>query len=317
MKLISVIIAIYNTEKYLSQCLKSIINQTYDQLEIILVDDGSTDHSAEICKNYAKKDSRIKYIYQKNSGVSCARNNGLSKATGDYIYFADSDDFLEPNMLEFLCRAIEENEAQVASCHWRSEFDESKAEIYSTPLEYPKNVECFNSEQAIISLLDFRSFLGFGWNKLFVGDLLRDHHICFDESLAMMEDELLCCQAIKEAQKMVYVPLKLYHYRLSGSSSTRNNSFNLKMLQRVSAIDKIEKVAINFHSKDVMNAFYYRRMIVDIEAKRYLLHHRKFGRVEWRLCRKRIRKHIIGYLKKQDNYGGKRYKIMAISFCIY
>lgn len=317
MELISVIIAVYNTEKYLCQCLDSVVNQTYTNLEIILVDDGSTDGSSEICKQYAQQDQRVQYIRQNNSGVSAARNNGLHVATGEYVYFADSDDFFELNMLEILYRLAHEHHAQIAACHWKSEFDDSTAQLGEKQWDYPKSVELFSAEEAMISLLQFKSYLGFGWNKLFEMRLLRENHIEFDESLKMLEDELLCCLAIERTERVVYTNLKLYHYRLTGMSSTRGKNFNPNMLQRVSAIDKIEAVSKRFDSEEVINAFYDRRMIVDIEAKKYLTRYHMHSVPEWKLCKKRIRKHLFAYLKQKDNYGGKRYKIQAIAFALF
>ena len=317
MELISVIIAVYNTEKYLCQCLDSVVNQTYTNLEIILVDDGSTDRSSEICKQYAQQDQRVQYIRQNNSGVSAARNNGLRAATGEYVYFADSDDFLELNMLEILYRLAQEHHAQIAACHWKSEFDDSTAQLGENMWEYPRSVELFSAEEAMISLLRFKSYLGFGWNKLFEIKLLRENHIEFDESLKMLEDELLCCLAIERTERVVYTNLKLYHYRLTGMSSTRGKNFNPNMLQRVSAIDKIEAVSKRFDSEAVIRAFIDRRMIVDIEAKNYLAHHHVYNVSEWKLCKKRIREHLFTYLCRKGNYGGIRYKVKAIEFALF
>ena len=106
MKKISVIVPIYNVEKYLEKCLESIINQTFINLEIILINDGSTDFSGSICEKYKNKDNRIILIHKKNEGLSAARNKGLSIATGDYISFVDSDDFLDLNMYEILYKKM-------------------------------------------------------------------------------------------------------------------------------------------------------------------------------------------------------------------
>ena len=111
--LISVIIPVYNVEQYLCECVDSVINQTYKNLEIILVDDGSTDSSGKICDDYAHKDERISVIHQKNSGLSGARNTGIDNASGDYIYFLDSDDYIDPNALESLIVIAEKNSSDI------------------------------------------------------------------------------------------------------------------------------------------------------------------------------------------------------------
>ena len=118
MKLISVIVPVYNTEKYLEKCVMSILNQTYKNLEIILIDDGSTDNSPQICDSLAEKDNRITVIHQPNGGVSSARNTGLDNTHGDYIMFVDSDDYIAPNMIEFLSENI--GDTDIAMCGYNS-----------------------------------------------------------------------------------------------------------------------------------------------------------------------------------------------------
>ena len=118
--LVSVIVPIYKVEKYLGKCVDSIINQTYKNLEIILVDDGSPDNSGKICDEYAKKDNRIKVIHKENGGLSSARNAGLDVATGEFIAFVDSDDRIHLDFVEKLYRAIKEENADIASCYVES-----------------------------------------------------------------------------------------------------------------------------------------------------------------------------------------------------
>ena len=114
--LVSIIVPVYQVEKYLEKCLGSIIGQTYGNLEIILVDDGSTDHGPAICDRYQTEDSRIQVIHQANGGLSHARNVGLAAATGDFISFVDSDDWIEPQMIDALMSALQETGADIAVC---------------------------------------------------------------------------------------------------------------------------------------------------------------------------------------------------------
>ena len=116
MSKISVIVPVYKAEKFLSNCIKSILNQTYHDLEVILVDDGSPDSSGQICEEYAKKDNRIKVIHQKNAGVAAARNVGLDLATGDYITFVDSDDYIRPQMYEKMLKCAQNNHCDLVMC---------------------------------------------------------------------------------------------------------------------------------------------------------------------------------------------------------
>ena len=129
---ISVIVPIYNTERYLSECIDSIIRQTYRNLEIILVDDGSTDKSFTICNNYAMLDERIQVVHQANQGVSAARNNGLSRASGDLISFVDSDDTLDDDMYELLVRVIEEYNADIVHCGYKHIVGEEVRLVHDT-----------------------------------------------------------------------------------------------------------------------------------------------------------------------------------------
>ena len=122
--LISIIVPVYNVEAYLDRCMESILKQTYKRLEIILVDDGSTDSSREKCDAYAKQDSRIKVIHKKNSGLSDARNAGLALATGDYIGYVDSDDWIEPDMYQSLYDACAEHDAELAVCRYFREYQD-------------------------------------------------------------------------------------------------------------------------------------------------------------------------------------------------
>ena len=121
-KLVSVIIPAYNIEDYIGRCLDSIISQTYKNLEIIVVDDGSRDHTGEILDNYAKKDRRIKVIHKENGGVSSARNKGIEAAEGDYIGFIDGDDLIEPEMYKTLVDLLEEENADIAHCGYQMVF---------------------------------------------------------------------------------------------------------------------------------------------------------------------------------------------------
>ncbi len=126
MKLISVIVPVYNTEKYIEKCVMSILNQTYKNLEIILIDDGSTDNSPQICDSLAEKDNRITVIHQPNGGVSSARNIGLDNTHGDYITFVNSDDYIAPNMIEFLSENI--GDTNIAMCGYTS-VDEKRQSL--------------------------------------------------------------------------------------------------------------------------------------------------------------------------------------------
>ena len=132
MKKISVIVPVYKVEAVLKKCLDSIITQTYENLEIILVDDGSPDSSGEICDEYSKRDSRVKAIHKKNAGVAAARNSGLKVATGEYCIFVDSDDYIEPIMYQSMIQIAEEYDCDVVMCDCVKEHKDEQQNIHMT-----------------------------------------------------------------------------------------------------------------------------------------------------------------------------------------
>ena len=135
--LVSVIIPVFNAETYLERCIKSVVNQTYKNLEIILINDGSIDRSKEICESWKKRDSRIFIINKKNTGVSDSRNQGIKEANGKFITFVDSDDYLEINMIEYLSKSIEEDKSDIAICGFNY-FNDKK--IISKTKKTKKNI---------------------------------------------------------------------------------------------------------------------------------------------------------------------------------
>ena len=135
-KLVSVIIPAYNIERYISRCLDSIMAQTYNNLEIIVIDDGSKDQTAEILDDYQKRDSRIIVVHKENGGVSSARNNGLDIATGDYISFVDGDDLIESNMYEILVKILEKEKTDIAHCGYQMIFPDRVDYYYNTGWEF-------------------------------------------------------------------------------------------------------------------------------------------------------------------------------------
>lgn len=178
--MISVLVAIYNVETYLSKCLDSIMAQTYSDLEIILVNDGSTDNSGIICEKYAEKDKRFKYIYQKNEGLSCARNSGLRAASGDYILMVDGDDVLHPQMIEILYHLIKSGDYDFSMCYGKkvNDLGITTSELLKDTLE-KKELLDLTSESCIKNL-----YLGkevevqyhVVWNKLYKRSVLIDNY---------------------------------------------------------------------------------------------------------------------------------------------
>ena len=220
---VSIIVPIYNAGKYLKKCLDSIINQSYQDLEIILVDDGSTDNSGKICDDYAKKDKRIKVVHQKNAGQSAARNQGLKEATGAYISFIDADDEIRPNFISKLLAPFEKNDTDITVCgiHYKRLKTHSAEDVYINPLRLRKKHE--SSEAYILYLLAVDGRMYSSVNKLYKADIAKS--LAFDRSLNFAEDTQFVLKYLKKSQKNIKFVLEpLYIYNFGTENSTINKT---------------------------------------------------------------------------------------------
>lgn len=188
MPLVSVIIPIYNTEKFLPLCINSVLNQTLTDIEVLLVNDGSTDGSGKICDEYACKDQRIQVIHTLNQGVSHARNQGLETAKGEYIAFMDSDDWIETNMIATLYQLIRTNEAGLATCGYIIENEDGRPIYHINEVKSGKLTQW----EAIHSLFNDRyyKYKGNLWDKLYHKKIIDKHHLKFNEHIYYNEDRL-------------------------------------------------------------------------------------------------------------------------------
>ena len=204
MKKISVIVPIYKVEKYIHRCIDSIINQTYKNLEIILVDDGSPDSCPRICDEYAKKDKRIKVIHKENGGLSDARNKGVDIATGDYIAFVDSDDYIHPNMYEVLIYELEKNNSDIALCKYKIVYEKSKIK---TEIDGKFEVYSLNNLQALDSMYgkDGVDFI-VAWNKLYKKDLFNKIRYPVGK---IHEDEYTTYKLLFASKNVIYIEYEL------------------------------------------------------------------------------------------------------------
>ena len=229
--LISVIIPVYNVEEYLEQCLETVCGQTYKNLEIILVDDGSTDGSGQICDEWSSKDNRIRVIHKQNGGVSSARNEGLKIATGDYIGFVDSDDWLEPEMYEKLLKGIEG--ADAVSCGY---VDYPYGEGVPVP-KGTKVVPACGFPDAIIAIFERNGYFTTLWSKLFKRTIVyrEERFIPLDTSLSFGEDEVWLVTILRRCKKIAFVPEALYHWRPREGSVTRFKTISEKQLSLLRA----------------------------------------------------------------------------------
>lgn len=228
--LISIIIPVYKVEAWLDACLESVVKQTYKDLEILLVDDGSPDHCGTMCDSWAEKDSRIRVLHKENGGLSSARNAGLDVAKGEYILFVDSDDVLDPRICSHLYRCLTEKNAQIAIC--------DAAHIFpGQPVSYnvSEDMRVMTAREATEEMWYQRSFLPSAWAKLYhrsVFDSIR-----FTEGL-LYEDIDLMHLLFYKATSLVYTPSALYGYNHREDSIT-TKPFGLRDLDILKVANKI------------------------------------------------------------------------------
>lgn len=212
---ISVIVPVYKVEEYLDKCVESIVNQSYKNLEIILVDDGSPDNCPQMCDAWAKRDKRIRVIHKQNGGLSDARNAGLEIATGEFIGFIDSDDYVLPNMYEALYKALKDNDADISMCSFKQLDIDGKEREKSKNIVYTKN-EVLDRGAAINKLFDpvYAAYV-IAWNKLYKRQIFENIRYPIGR---IHEDEFVAHHILGASKKTVCIEDKLYMYLRRGIS---------------------------------------------------------------------------------------------------
>lgn len=221
MDLISVVIPIYNVEKYLERCIESIVNQSYSNLEIILVNDGSPDNSEDICLKYVEYDKRIKYVKKKNGGLSDARNYGMQHATGEYIAFIDSDDFIDKDYIKILHNNLQSSNADVSICGYLQVKDDAERICIE---KCDEEIETFTSREAIYALFDpqYRMQFTTAWGKIYKAQLFHDIKYPFGRKY---EDSSIAHLIYSKANKIVYTATKMYFYAYRIGSIKTSDTF--------------------------------------------------------------------------------------------
>lgn len=214
---LSIIVPIYNVDKYISRCIESILDQDYKDIEVLLIDDGSSDQSGTIIDNYSRNDSRIIVIHKQNGGVSSARNLGLKYANGDYVGFVDADDWIEPNMYSTLINALEQDDTDISSCVWIDEKEGNsinrQASISSTTM---------TREEYVGHLFDLPPTIsGSACLKLFRRKLIKE---LFSNEHIICEDNLFVTQYCLSIRRASFINLPLYHVFVRADSSIRNQA---------------------------------------------------------------------------------------------
>jgi glycosyltransferase involved in cell wall biosynthesis len=267
--LISIIVPVYNMEQYLDRCMSSILNQTYKNLEIILVDDGSTDSSPQICEDYALKDDRIKVIHKENGGLSDARNAGLKIATGDYIGYVDSDDWIELDMYERMYRVCIGNNAELAVCRYFREYDDKTIDDGTDRCEVLDRNEILE-----IYITDKDGYMIYNsvWSKLFKRELVEG--VMFPKG-KNSEDIMYTTKALCKLEKAVYIDACLYHYMIDRKDSIMNVAKTERMFNDELPFwrEHIKCIRDNVSDKmaDLAEYYFYRRLLfyyIDTADKR-------------------------------------------------
>mgnify|MGYP002511430532 CR=1 FL=1 len=258
MELVSIVVPVYKVEEYLEICLKSVIEQTYPCLEIILVDDGSPDNCGYICDQYAEIDSRILVIHQENQGLSVARNVGEERATGDYILFVDSDDFLALDFCEKVINVAEKEQCdivigEVVSVDEYGRYLKSKYE-YAIP-----KYEILNNFQAMEDVVSEKRIIGYAWGKLYKKNLLEEVNFPAGKTY---EDRFTIHKYFAKAEKVCLCPGAVAFYRIRKSSITHDSN-----LKRLYDLLEAEEEVLRFCKEkypalvDIVEAFYFGRYV--------------------------------------------------------
>lgn len=219
-QLVSIIVTAYNVGNYLEKCLDSVVGQTYRDIEVFIIDDGSTDNTEEIGKDFANKYSHVSYLYQENSGVSVARNYGIKSANGEFLMFVDGDDYLEPDIVSVLLEKME-NDTDIACCCCKAFDDDIYVDNFFDKTYYMQTMQ--EKERLFLQLLNGnkgkpngkgKTAIGVPWGKLYRAGLLKKNHIMFEPKLRRMQDNMFNMYTFYYAHKIIYLNEAHYNYRL-------------------------------------------------------------------------------------------------------
>lgn len=266
---VSVIVPVYNAERYLTQCLDSIVKQTLRDIEIIIVNDGSTDGSPAICRRYLS-DDRVIYIEKQNEGAAAARQDGLDRSSGEYLTFVDADDWLEPDMYERMFLTAKENDADIVFCNCIKNEDDRR---------YPPAIRSgfYDRRQIIEDILPYSlAYIGAKgerknirwvlWLRLFKSEMIKQHHIRYDPRFRRSQDLQFTYEATLAARRYYYLgDAYLYHHRIVDDSLSRGYNKNLWQLY-VPLIERLYQDTEAFKEADLMPQMHLRAFFFTIES---------------------------------------------------
>ncbi len=265
--LLSIVIPLYNAEKYLEECLESILGQTFSDFEVVLVDDGSKDKSGEICDAYAQRDSRVKVIHKENGGQSAARNTGAAKATGDYIVFLDSDDFFIGNTF-FADIATFPQKADVICCKFQKYYDKDKR-FEDCTFSYVNAALEKSMDDRLLRMVMDDAYFGMAWAKVIKRQILTDNDIMFDTSLVSCEDMDWFYRVITAAQSLELLDVSYIAYRQREGSVTKTVKAK-NIMDFINTLEKwtaaVQTLPLSEKMKTALRgslAKYYTNMLID------------------------------------------------------
>ena len=261
-KLISIIIPVYNVEDYLDECIKSVVGQTYESLEIFLVDDGSTDDSGRICDKWAGRDNRIVVLHRENGGVSEARNAALDLIKGDYVGFADADDWCEPGMYETLITAAIKEGADIVMCGF------VRCDSYSGKKKKKSFIrhDACSPDDAVKHIMGKNGYFTSLWNKLFKREsVIKDGNVIkMHSDLFFGEDEVWLYEVLQNSRRVSFVPEQLYNWRIRKGSITQPETITYRQMSLIEAKKQVVEISACF--PDLRN-----EILADVYNSTYLL----------------------------------------------
>lgn len=287
---VSIIIPVYKVEPYIDECLHSVVNQTYKNLEIILVDDGSPDNCPHICDSWAEKDGRIKAIHKQNGGLSSARNAGMDIATGEFVMFVDSDDFIEKSMVYDLLQSQKTSKADIVCC----EINRYSEGEYSLMDIFHSNRECYTiSSTGFLEKLFLTEASCASWNKLYKAEILKEHRF----PLGRYNEDIVFLYYLLQNRDITVTLINkaLYNYRVTPNSVT--TTFGKRNMDYLYNAQEFEKHVLS-NRKDLYASFcvYLSRVSIDIDWMLIKNHSVKNYLKDYLYCRNYIRKKIIKIL---------------------
>lgn len=294
----SIIVPVYNVEKYVARCIDSLLAQTFKSYEIIIVNDGSTDCSAEIIKRYLNAENSIRYIEISNEGVSNARNIGIREAKGEYVFFVDADDFIEIDALETIANNIEED-CDILMFNYKL-----NGVVHNIN---QKQIKGNKQETAIWNLSGLNAYCGFVWNKVFRTKLLMDNNIAFRSDIHMCEDLLFCLDCVKNTDRISYISDALYNY-IDRAGSASGNTFSEKKLSVLQAYDNLLKRDIILGNKQIYQR--YSNQYVHHCLRLYWMARQSNEKEICREMKNKVKKENFSFV--YDDIFGLKYKILFL-----